>query len=170
MGALFAFVAFLAPRHSGRVLCPTHMSATYQQILDKGVLPKMVGLGFSTVHLENCMRPEVLLRNGDLWFGTSWDYRDQYLELNIGGLYWLRDVMPRVVVLGEYSDHCPAIKRLSTSSTNYLEEIAMIIVGSIEDVVRAPTKIHDSEARSTARLRALLLGKVTDSELKDYRA
>lgn len=146
------------------------MSTTYQKILDSSLAPKMESLGFVRIHLKDCMRPEVLFRKGDLWFGTSWDYRDQYLELNIGGLYWLKDVMPRVVVLGEYSDHCPAIKRMPSSTPNYLEEISVAVSSSIEDVILAPEKIKVSEARGVARLRPLLISKVLDRELMAYGA
>jgi len=146
------------------------MSDPYQKILERSLLPRMESLGFTRVTLMDCMRPEVLLRKGDLWFGTSWDCRDQYLELRIGGLYWFKDVMPRVVVLGEYSDHCASIKRMSPSIPNYLEEISAAVERSIEDVVRSTEKIQESEARSVARLRDLLISKVLDSELMEYGA
>jgi hypothetical protein len=116
------------------------------------------------------MWPEVLLRKDALWFGTSWDWRDQYLQLNLGGLYWLRDVMPRVVVLGEYSAHCTPIKRLSPKTPAYLEDVAAAIEDSIEEVLRAHDAIQASEARSVAMLRPLLISKVLDEELEDYRA
>lgn len=146
------------------------MNAAYQHILEKSVIPKLVGLGFARVILAHCMQPEVLLRKGDLWFGTSWDYRDQYLELNIGGLYWINDVMPRVVVLGEYADVYPAIKRINPSGADFLEKIAAAVVESIADVVDREGKISESQARAVSKLRALLLGKVSDNQLNEYLA
>jgi hypothetical protein len=147
-----------------------NMSATYPEILDRSAIPKLESLGFTRVELSNCMWPEVLLRREALWFGTSWDWRDQYLQLNLGGLYWLRDVMPRVVVLGEYSAHCAPIKRLSPKTPGYLEEVAAAIEGSIEEVLRSHDAIQASEARSAAMLRPLLISKVRDEDLEDYRA
>ena len=144
------------------------MSATYKDIFEKRLLPKMESLGFERIYLRDCMWPEVLLRKGDLWFGTSWDYRDQYLELNIGGLYWLKDVMPRVVVLGEYSDHCAAIKRMAPSAENYLKEVLALVEGTIKQVLQSPEKIQKSEAQGAARLRPLLISKALDSELAEY--
>lgn len=146
------------------------MSATYLKILEREVLPKLKSLGFVRVELKGCICPEVLLRKGDLWFGTSWDYRDQYLELNVGDLYWLKDVMPRVVVLGEYSDHYQALKRLPSSSPDYLEVVAAHVAGSIEEVVSATENIQASVARGKARLRPLLIAKVLDGELEKYVA
>src|SRR5262249_22247446 len=40
-----------------------------------------------------------------LWFGATYDFRDFYLELQLGHLYWFRDVMPRVIILGNLSDY-----------------------------------------------------------------
>ena len=56
------------------------------------------------------MQPEVLYRRGRLWFGASYDVRDQWLELKLGHLYWFHDVMPRVIILGDLSQYgmqCP---------------------------------------------------------------
>ena len=65
---------------------------------------------FESVRLKSCIQPELLYRRGRLWFGASYDVRDQYLELNLGHLYWFRDVMPRVIILGDLSQYgiqCP---------------------------------------------------------------
>lgn len=70
---------------------------------DKLLRPALEGLEFRDVLLKNCMHPEFLFRRGRTWFALSWDWRDRYLEVSLGHLFWFKDVMPRVVVIGDYS-------------------------------------------------------------------
>jgi hypothetical protein len=65
--------------------------------------PKLEESGFTRVNLKGCMCPEYLYNNGRLWFDLSWDWRDRYLEVGLGHLHWFKDVMERVVVVGDYS-------------------------------------------------------------------
>jgi len=147
------------------------MDVTYRNILNREVVPKLIELGFKEIRLQHCMRPEVLFRKSNLWFGTSWDFRDEYLELNIGGLYWLKDLMPRVVVLGEYSAHCALGKPTTSVRAGDLEQIAETVAFSIRNVVaQSPDTLQQSEAKQVARLRPLIVGKVLDSDLEAYEA
>jgi hypothetical protein len=77
------------------------LRADFSQILE----PVLVEHGFQRINLTACIQNEELWRKGRLWFGASLDWRDQYLEINLGHLYWFRDVMPRVIVLGDYSSY-----------------------------------------------------------------
>lgn len=79
----------------------------------------MIQLGFKEVILKDCMCPEVLYNKGSLWFSASWDYRDRYLELDLGHLYWFKDVMSRVIVLGDYQNY------LSNDKTKQLVELPL---------------------------------------------
>ena len=137
----------------------------YQKIVDRVLLPKLLKLGFREVVLKDCMRSEVLLRKDDLWLGTSWDYRDGYLNLDLGPLYWFADVMPRVVVVGEYSSHCSIIKRIKVSDPNYLELIAKTVAETIEDAILSYNEHPEATDHQLARLRPYLLGKVNDERL-----
>jgi hypothetical protein len=67
------------------------------------VTPVLNKLGFSRVLLRDCMHPEHLFQSDRIWFSVSWDWRDQYLDVCLGRLFWFRDVMPRVVIIGDYS-------------------------------------------------------------------
>lgn len=67
---------------------------------------KFESLGFKAISLKSCISYEVLFRNDRLWFGSSFDWRDQYLEMDLGHLYWFQDVMPRVIIIGNYSSYC----------------------------------------------------------------
>jgi len=68
--------------------------------------PTLLSSGFTEVELSSCISYESLYRRGKQWFGTSFDYRDQYLEVKLGNLYWFKDVMPRVIVMGDYAKYC----------------------------------------------------------------
>src|ERR1043165_1457149 len=67
--------------------------------------PKLVAHGFRKVVLKGCIKDEELWRRDRLWFGASCDWRDRYFEARLGHLYWFRDFMPRVVVVGDYSSY-----------------------------------------------------------------
>lgn len=74
-----------------------------QMAFDRLVRPTLAKLHFEEVRLKDCMRPEFLFRKDRVWFSLSWDWRDQYLDVRLGRLVWFRDVMPRVVVIGDFS-------------------------------------------------------------------
>jgi hypothetical protein len=76
---------------------------------DHFLRPTLAGLQFEEVRLKDCMRPEFLFRKSRIWFSLSWDWRDQYLDVCLGRLFWFRDVMPRVVVIGDFSYWEPSV-------------------------------------------------------------
>ena len=84
---------------------PLNKRSEFQELIAGIVVPKLSALGFQEVLLKHCMHPEVLFNRDRIWFGASWDYRDQYLEIELGHLYWFKDVMPRVIVLGDYGTY-----------------------------------------------------------------
>ena len=53
----------------------------YQKIVEKILRPTLIDNGFHEIRLINLMKPDVLYRKNDLWFGTSWDWRDQYFSI-----------------------------------------------------------------------------------------
>lgn len=81
------------------------MSDTFDQNFRKILIPILKDLGFNRVELKGCMCPEYLFNNGTVWFSLSWDWRDQYLDISLGKLFWFKDVMKRVVVIGDYSNY-----------------------------------------------------------------
>jgi|TARA_R110002060_G_scaffold78085_1_gene90583 hypothetical protein len=95
------------------------MNSDYVQIFDDIFKPTLIGLGFKKVVLNGCMAYEVLYRKDDLWIGSSWDFRDQYLEFSIGHMYSFKDVMPRFIILGDYSDYCGLVNELQPYTSNY---------------------------------------------------
>jgi len=78
----------------------------YKSAVTNILQPTILSSGFSVVELSSCISYESLYRRGRQWFGTSFDYRDQYLEVKLGNLYWFKDVMPRVIIMGDFSEYC----------------------------------------------------------------
>jgi hypothetical protein len=142
----------------------------YRKLVDRILLPKLLDFGFSEISLSGCMDYEALFRKKDLWLGTSWDYRDRYLDLNLGHLYWFKDVMPRVVVVGEYSSHCSRLKRIDTSAPDYLESVLQTVAETIEDAIISYNEHPESTTKQLSRLRQLLSGQAADSELSAFGA
>ena len=117
--------------------------STYQQIIDKVLKPKLVELGFEEVILKDCMKPEVLYRHENLWFSTTWDSRDRFLEINLGQLHWFKDVMPRLIVLGNYSFYSDEIKNIKEYDENYLENVARTVANTIETAIETYHEKYD---------------------------
>lgn len=81
------------------------MKSGMREEFDSIIRPKLTDKGFRKIELDGCIKNEELWQNGRLWFGCSFDWRDRYFEADLGHLYWFRDVMPRVIVLGRYSSY-----------------------------------------------------------------
>jgi hypothetical protein len=107
----------------------------FQQLVDQELKPHLLDLGFKEIILKNCMCPEVLYQKGRLWFGASWDYRDQYLEISLGHLYWFKDVMPRVIIIGSYESYSSELARILKRNDWKLEEIVKGIRKTINDAI-----------------------------------
>jgi hypothetical protein len=149
----------------------------YQKLVDATLKPTLIKHGFVEVKLTGCMRPEVLYQKNNLWFGTSWDRRDQYLELDLGHLYWFRDVMPRVIVLGNYSAYCREIDSIKSSDDNYLVNVADTVVSTLQNAISVYTERYEQilsghlEKKSKyANVFLKHLGnEVSDAELSTYK-
>ena|SRR5215207_3206428 len=73
----------------------------FDQAVKQILQPKLFSLGFDRIKIkENWIYPIFLYENNDIWFGTSWDWRDNYLEIDLGRLFLFKDVLPRIIILG----------------------------------------------------------------------
>lgn len=143
----------------------------YQQIIDRLLRKKLGELEFKEVKLDACISYEALFRRNDVWFGTSWDWRDQYLDLDFGHLYWMKDVMPRVFIAGNYSSFCSQVKRLEKKmGEKYLEDVANTVAASLEAALEKYTRDPSLGDTKLLRLRAHILGRVADADLFAYEA
>ena len=82
----------------------------YQKIVEKILRPTLIDNGFHEIRLTHLNETDVLYRKNDLWFGTSWDWRE-ISGYFVGKLYWFKDFMPRIVVVGDYSSYLKEIGR-----------------------------------------------------------
>jgi hypothetical protein len=90
------------------------------------------------------MCPEYLYNNGRLWFDLSWDWRDRYLEVGLGHLHWFKDVMERVVVVGDYSCYMNQITYDAIDRVGSETKVLEIISSSLEDSISLYEKVYDS--------------------------
>jgi len=118
-------------------------NSEFCQALDRILRPKLESLGFKEVVLKDCIQPEFLFNRDELWFGASFDYRDRYLSVELGRLYWFQDVMPRVIVLGDYGDYCPAIKSISLNNEESFTALASAIRDTLADAIRIYSDRYD---------------------------
>jgi hypothetical protein len=111
---------------------------------DRLLRPMLAKLQFEEVRLKDCMRPEFLFRKSRIWFSLSWDWRDQYLDVCLGRLFWFRDVMPRVVVIGDFSYWNPSVTWDSIRSESDFEVVFTRIQVSLPGAV---ARVEDEYAR-----------------------
>jgi hypothetical protein len=138
--------------------------------------PTLSRCGFTAVRLKSCMQPEVLYRRGRLWFGASYDVRDQWLELKLGHLYWFLDVMPRVIILGDLSQYgiqCPK----DGASTGQIHQFLAETAGDFERALstystRYPEilerHLHPPPRKDSKEYLSCLRAEVQEDELRNY--
>jgi hypothetical protein len=154
------------------------MQSEMKDIFRQTLMPMLECHGFKRVKLASCMCPEELWRRERLWLAASFDWRDQYLDVCLGHLYWFRDVMPRVIVLGDYSSYATfdpyerfksdgLAKTLSAVSDSF-DNALDIYSTHYADILQAKLQPRKSKYRKEF---ALALGEeVRDKELEKYFA
>jgi hypothetical protein len=135
-------------------------STSFEEVLQ----PVLVDLGFVEVKLKDCMRPEYLFRNGRIWFSLSWDCRDQYFDASLGHLFWFRDVMPRVVVIGDFHHWDRTVRWNSIRSE---ADIQKIFAGIKEALPRAVDQLEIEYPRIFEDFRASRSG-APDINIAEY--
>lgn len=154
------------------------MQTKLKDIFDKTLKPTLKKLGFERIQLKSCIHPEELWRNGRLWFAASFDWRDQYLEVSLGHLYWFRDVMPRVIVLGDFSsyvkfDPYDQFKRDGLDKTlieiqESFDHALGVYRSRYPEILHA--RLHPKKSKYIKEYLLALGEEVTDEELKEYIA
>lgn len=97
--------------------------------------PVLKDLGFVKVVLNGCMRPQFLFNKERLWFSLSWDWRDRYLDVSLGHLFWFKDVMERVVVIGDYSNYENQITPNAIDKIGSDTKVLNLISSSLSDAI-----------------------------------
>jgi hypothetical protein len=109
--------------------------STAADAFEKLLRPTLERLEFREVALKDCMRPEFLFRRDRSWFALSWDWKDQYLDVSLGRAFWFRDVMPRIVVIGDYSHWDSAVTWDAIRSDSDFQVVYGRIRDSLPDAV-----------------------------------
>jgi len=119
------------------------MSKTFEENFKEILEPVLIELDFEQIKLQGCMCPEYLFTNESIWFSLSWDWRDRYLDVSLGKLYWFKDVMERIVVIGDYSSY---ERRITTSAMDCLEnenEVFTIIASTLKNALQTYNEKYD---------------------------
>jgi len=140
--------------------------------------PALESRHFNKVGLESCIFYEELWRNGRLWFGASFDIRDQYLEVSLGHLYWFCDVMPRVIILCDYSSYC-GCKPERELRLHGLQAAFFSVRDSFDTALRSyhehfddilESQLQNKHGRYSKEFFAALGQEVNDTDLQKYMA
>src|SRR5690606_15473516 len=101
--------------------------------------PKLFSLGFERIKKkEHWICPKFLYEHNDIWFGTSWDWRDCYLEIDLGKLFFFKDVLPRAIIIGTINiDDISAreVKQFDDYE-KYFQETFTKVVASLDEKIR----------------------------------
>lgn len=118
-------------------------NSDFDQQFHKILEPKLHSLGFTRLVLKDCMCPEYLYEKGRLWFELSWDWRDRYLEVSLGNLFWFKDVMPRVVVVGDYASYDNRIDYDAMDKFHDESEVFELISSSLDKAISVYESSYD---------------------------
>lgn len=153
------------------------MHSEFRADFDAILKPRLEAEGFQRIILDGCINYEELWRNGRLWFGASFDWRDRYFEADLGHLYWFRDVMPRVIVLGNYASYVgfdPTKRFHQIGLTATLEAIRDSFGDAIAKYNDYYLKILESQlnpknSRYSKEYFAAMGEEVNDADLRKYQ-
>jgi hypothetical protein len=130
--------------------------------------PALTALGFREVLLERCMCPEKLFQSTGAWFGTSWDDRERCLDLRLGKLYWMKDVMPRIIVVGKYRDYSPQLPKEDPKDTAELISRVRSVAESFPRALDYYRRHPELEEKWKQRLRPMIIGEANEQSLEQY--
>ena len=150
----------------------------FQKKIEQDLKPTLLFLGFKQVKMKHCISYEVLFNNRQLWFGASWDYRDQYLDISLGHLYWFGDVMPRVVILGKYESYCGKLDGLLRSKTWEMKAVIELVKNTLENSIEIYKERYEqilneilkpTKRTYSKEFYSLLGQEVSDKDLSKYK-
>lgn len=143
----------------------------FEQEVKRILQPKLFSLGFERIKIkEKWIYPSFLYEHNDMWFGTSWDWRDNYLEIDLGRLFFFKDVLPRAIIIGTINID----KMLSSESKQfesyekYFQGIFAKVGASLDEKVRLfdvqypealdnKTKIDESSSKKERQYRKVFV-------------
>ncbi len=121
-------------------------TALFESILE----PKLFSIGFKRVVLaKGWISPEYLFERDGIWFACSWDWRDRYLEINLGRLFFFKDVLPRVIVYGPFENYLMSLgddvrnRSDHPNDNNYIFDRFNLVVKFIDRVLADFNRLYD---------------------------
>ncbi len=128
-------------------------SQIFENKVKQVLQPKLFSLGFERIRIKDgWIAPTFLYEHDDIWLGASWDWRDHYLEIDLGRLFLFRDVLPRVIVIGTIAINDVQARELKDSEDyeTYFQEIFTRVNADLDDRVRLfETEFAEALARKT---------------------
>jgi hypothetical protein len=122
---------------------PERKQTPFQADAESILKPWLASVGFEQFRLEGCISYAVLFRRERLWFGASWDARELSLDLELGHLYWFRDVMPRVTILGGYGSYVSELERLPRDLPDHPRRALELVRDTIEGAILVYDRRYD---------------------------
>ena len=119
----------------------------FSEAFHKLLKPVLAGLGFRRIlPPHGWTAPAELFESHNRWFGSSWDWRDAYLEVSLGRLFQYRDVNPRVIIQGPYSLNVVCGE----------QEVAQFLDTQLSHVAASlPSAVESFDAKISESLRAM---------------
>ncbi len=143
----------------------------FEQEVKRILQPKLFSLGFERIKIkDHWIYPTFLYEQDDIWFGTSWDWRDTYLEIDLGRLFFFKDVLPRVIIIGtiEIADIQSRNARTIEDYEKYFQDVFSQVSASLEDKIgmfdaqfpeafERKTKITEKSSKKERQYRRIFL-------------
>ncbi len=147
------------------------MNDVFQKKVKQILQPKLFSLGFDRIEIkDHWIYPTFLYEHNDIWFGTSWDWRDNYLEVDLGRLFFFKDVLPRVIIIGtiDIDDMLSSNPTASEGYEKYFQEIFTKVAESLDEKIKMfdaqypeaferKTKINDKSSKKERQYRKIFL-------------
>ena len=149
----------------------------FEQQFENKIVPILKQLNAKKInHIQNWINPRYLyFLNKSIWFSCSYDWRDSLLEADIGRLYSFRDVMPRIVIIGNYEFflyellEMNIIEKEEIMKFNILAEGMSIISKTLEialKINKQKSKKLDEKLKSEEeRLRPYIIQEIIDIKM-----
>lgn len=139
----------------------------FEQEVKRILQPKLFSLGFERIKIkDNWIYPRFLYEHSDIWFGTSWDWRDNYLDVDLGRLFFFKDVLPRVIIIGTINIDDILVGNLITIEDyeKYFQEMFAKVADSLDKKI----KMFDAQY-SQAFARKTKIDKKSSKEERQYQ-
>ena len=146
----------------------------FEQEVKRILQPILFSLGFERIKIkENWIYPTFLYEHNNMWFGTSWDWRDNYLEIDLGRLFFFKDVLPKVIIIGtinigemlsgeskQFEGYEKYFQGIFTKVGASLDEKVRLFDVQYPEVFERKTKIDESSSKKERQYRRAFIERL----------